>query len=670
MKNYLIAISMFVVSIANGFSQEYKFGKVSKEELMEQVYAQDSSANATVLYENRSISVEYQASEGFQLVTHVHKRIKLYNKEGFDYATEEVFLYKNGSDKEVLGGLKAVTYNLNDGKIEEIKLKKEGVFKSEYSENYNQYKFTMPSIKEGSVIEFKYKITSPFLSNVDRIYLQYEIPIKKIDVKVKSPEYFNYKKFSTGYLPISLKEDVLNDKITFTNKTRTGGYALKTNYSRNDVSFKVSVNTIQSTNVPAFKKEPFAGNIENYISSLSYELSYVKFPNEPIDYRATTWEDVTKTIYKSSNFGGELKKTDYFEEDIDQLIKDGGSQIEKVSKIFSFVNRKMNWNDKYGVVTNKGVKKAYKDGTGNVAEINLMLTSMLTYAKIDANPVVVSSSDRLISLFPTLNGFNYVITRVKLADGSVFYLDATDKYGLPNILPSRVIRGMGRVIAKNGTSQMVSLRPYKPSANRYNIQYEINEDGSVKGKFNVRHLKYLAHSFRVRKGALDDESKVEKLKESYNLPEIEEYSVKGVKEYGKGVNERFNFVCEDQIEIIDNEMFFSPLLFLKNKENIFKSDERNYPVDFGYGYSNMYMINIKIPEGYEIVEYPKSGGFRLPDDLGAFSYRSNVSNGIIQITVNETISNPMIPSDYYGALKEFYNQIIQKEEEQVVLKKV
>ncbi|MBW1294311.1 DUF3857 and transglutaminase domain-containing protein [Aquimarina litoralis] len=665
----ITAIFLLIISI-NSTAQEYKFGKVSKEELMEKSYPLDSSANAAVLYENKKVSVEYNPNKGFQLVTDVFKRIKLYNKDGFKYASEELLLYKSGSDKETVSSLKGVTYILSNDKIEKIKLKKDGIFKGEFSENLNEQKFTMPAITEGAVIEYQYKVTSPFLSVIDRLYLQYEIPIKKIEVKVKSPEYFNYKKFSTGYLPLNIKESATNDKITFNNKVRSWGKVSTTKFYQNTVDFRVKQDIVESTNVPAFKKEPYSGNAQNYISSLSYELSYVKFPNEPIEYRSTTWEDVTKKIYNSSSFGGELSKTNYFKEDIDNILANAKGQLEKVGLIYTFVKNKMNWNKQNRVFVNKGVKKAYKENTGNSAEINLMLTAMLNYANIEANPVVASTGDRLVSLFPTLNGFNYVITRVKLADGKIFYLDATDKYGLPNILPARLIRGMGRVIAKNGTSQMVDLRPRIPSTMGCRVQCEIDNEGMVKGKMMVNYKDYLAHNFRSINGAKDDESKAQRFEKKYGFSSLEEYNAIGVKEYGKGVREKFDFTIEDQIEIIEDELFFSPLLFLRNKENIFKSDDRQYPIDFGYGFTNKYMMNIKIPEGYEVTEYPKTSAFKLPDNMGMFTFRSNVSNGVIQIMVDETITAPVVPANYYPAVKEFYNQVIQKENEQIVLKKI
>ncbi|WP_271767559.1 transglutaminase [Aquimarina algiphila] len=673
MKNLEKLVLGFILMVSiSSFAQEYKFGQVSKEELLASTSEIDSTADAEVLYENKKIYFRYDENDGFKLITEVFKRIKLYDKNGFDYGTDKVLLYKRGNDDEKITGLKGVTYTLKDGSVIETKLKKDGIFENEYSEFYDQVKFTMPSLQEGSVIEYKYRITSPFVFNIDRIHLQRRIPIKKLDVYVESPEYFNFKKLSTGYLPVNLKESSKNDKIRYTSKSRTGNglTSARATFSNREIDYTVNTYTITSQDVPAFKEEPYSGNPYNYISSIIFELQYTKYPSGETRNYSTTWESVANRIYNNDNFGGELKKSNYYKEDMDQLLKGIVDPSERMLLIYRFVKDRMNWNKKYSVYTRDGVRKAYKENTGNVAEINLMLTSMLRYAKIDVNPILVSSSNKPAALFPTLDGFNYVISRVKLPNGNVYYLDATDKYALPNILPDRVIRGSGRVIAKNGTSQRIDLRPTEPSTNRYMIQCQMDKEGMIDGKFNVRHMEYFAHDFRVINGAKDDESKIERFKKRFGIDEIEEYTVKGVKEYGKGVSESFNFKSYDQIELIDNEMYFSPLLFLRDKENVFKSDERAYPIDFGHGFTNTYMVSIKIPEGYEVAEMPKAGGFKMPENVGAFSFKSNVSNGTIQVIVNETVNTPFLNAEYYLVLKQFYNQLIEKENEQIVLKKI
>ena len=145
---------LFICQIT--IAQDYKFGEVSKEELEEKFNPLDSSASATYLYKYRKTFFYYDSNKGFQLMTEIHERIKIYNQEGFDYATKAINLYKSGSHDETVNGLKAYTYNLENGKIEDTKLKNDGIFEEKTNRYWKKTKFTMPNINDGCIIEYKY----------------------------------------------------------------------------------------------------------------------------------------------------------------------------------------------------------------------------------------------------------------------------------------------------------------------------------------------------------------------------------------------------------------------------------------------------------------------------------------------------------------------------------
>lgn len=92
-------------------------------------------------------------------------------------------------------------------------------------------------------------------------------------------------------------------------------------------------------------------------------------------------------------------------------------------------------------------QKAYTDKTGNVAEINLMLTSMLRYAGLEANPVLISTRSNGIAYYPTIAAFNYVVSAVDIS-GELVLLDATEKYSNINVLPFRDLNWIGRLVKK------------------------------------------------------------------------------------------------------------------------------------------------------------------------------------------------------------------------------
>lgn len=656
----------------NAFSQDYKFGKVSKAELEESHNPLDSSASATFLYKYRKSYYAYVENKGFTLVTDVHERIKLYNQDGFDYATKSIKLYKDGSTDESLTGLKAYTYNLVNGKVEDQKLKSSGVFETELSKYRDEIKFTMPNIKEGAIIEYRYTIKSPFVFNVDEFIFQENVPVKKLEAIFESPEYFNFKINSKGYLSVVPKISKKTGAISFTTKTRSGGVGLrpiKTQYNDTRQDYRVSINTYNLDNVPALRDEPYVNNINNYRSAVKYELSYTQYPNGTAKSYASTWDDVAKTIYRSENFGEQLKKTSYFKSDIDQLLSTTSDPMQKAGLVFNYIKKHIKWNGFYSKYSDIGVRSAYKDQTGNSAEINLMLTAMLRYVGLNANPVLVSTRNNGIPLYPTREGYNYVISAIEVEDG-IILLDATSAFSSPNILPYRVLNWEGRIIREDGSNRLVNLYPNTQAASTTFMNVNIEEDGMMSGKIRNMKTNHNAMNFREAYINSDKESYLEKFENNLGEVEVSNFEVKNDSQLSKPIVMSYDFVADDQFEMIGDKLFMSPMLFFATKENPFKLESRSYPVDFGYPSITKYNINIKVPEGFKVESLPSKVAFDLPENLGGFKYNINATDINIQLAIEYNINASVIHSDYYDVLKEFFKQLVIKEKEKLVLTKI
>lgn len=652
------------------FAQNFDFGKVSKEELEETFNLLDSSASAAYLYKYRKTFFEYHQEKGFELITEIHERIKIYNQEGFDYATIEVNLYKSDNDDEEFSSLKAYTYNLVDERIVEEKLGKDGVFESELHKYSNQRKFTMPNIKPGSVIEYKYRIKSPFISNIEEFVFQNDIPIIKLEAIFEAPEYFKFKLNPKGFLFVSPNVEEKRDRLTFVSKTMARGFGQvgTTTHSEN-VEFTKKVSIYNLTNIPALKEESYVNNINNYRSAVKYELSYTDFPNSPLKYYSTSWEDVVKTIYQSPSFGSELDKSGYYEKEIDAIISSVSDPMQRVALIFNFIKSKMNWNGYYGYYTNDGVRKAYKDQVGNAAEINLMLTSMLRYAGLSAFPVLVSTRQNGIPLFPTREGYNYVVTYVRLVEGTIL-LDATNKYSAPNVLPFRTLNWQGRVMAEHGGSQLIDLYPNEISKNSMALLATLDENGNLNGSYRAIKTNHEALLYREENNNKNKKDFLDQLENKYGGIEISDFKVQNESDLSKPIIESYKFVKESQVDIIGDKLYFSPMFFLKTNENPFKLEKREFPVDFGYPSNTSYTIVVKIPEGHKVESFPEPIVLMMPDNLGVFKYNIGAKENLIQLSIESQINQPIISSVYYDALKAYFSKIVEKEAEQIVLTKI
>lgn len=664
-----LLVSTFLLLINGAFCQTKDLGKVTLEELNEKQHKTDTSAVASVLFQKGKSYFVYSANEGFMTITEVETKIKIYKKEGYDWANKSIAYYAPGEDNERVEFSKAVSYNLVDGKIVKTKLQKEGEFKEKVDKYYSRAKITMPAVKEGTIIEFVYRITSPYSSFPDWNF-QYSIPVNYSEFTTLIPEYFIFKNFTKGFLNPIIEKTSTNKTVNLSSSQLVRqGRAIVPQRSDDSFSYREDITTYKLQDVPALNDESFVNNIDNYRASIQHELSGKQMPNSMYKSYANTWEDVAKKIYESEDFGDQLSKTNYFEKDIDAVINSATTNEEKIAAIFNFVKNRMNWNDYRGYNCEQGVKKAYETKTGNVADINLMLVSMLKYAGLDANPVLISTRDNGIALFPSRNSFNYVIASVNL-EGKNIMLDATSKSTAVNVVPIRVLNWFGRIIRKDGTSDMLDLMPQEISKDAVILMATIQPDGKLTGQIREQYFDYNAYLFRSNYGDLTEDAYLEKLEGKMEGLEVLEYKVDNKTENGKPVVETYKFEHTGAFDVIGDKIYFSPLFFFAMKENPFKQEKREYPVDFVFPNQDKYAITVNIPSGYTVEYLPESIAMPFGDNQILFKLLTSKTDTQIQISLNLDYNSALISAEFYNDLKLYFAEIVKRETEKIILKKI
>ena len=117
-------------------------------------------------------------------------------------------------------------------------------------------------------------------------------------------------------------------------------------------------------------------------------------------------------------------------------------------------------------------------------------------------------------------------------------------------------------------------------------------------------------------------------------------------------------------------MFINPKLFFTNSRNPFVKEERQMPIYFGYPKQKKYQITINIPEGYLVESVPKPIKVATVENVGVFIFNILPEGKRIQISLTEEINAPLVSSDFYEVLKDFFQQMIDKQNEKIVLIKV
>ena len=663
MKFFLTTLALVCISIT--YSKKIELGKVTLEELNEKKHVSDTSAVAAFLFKKGDVKFNYSQSEGFIISTNVKLKIKIYKKEGYDWANFSV-PFSTGEYGQTVDVKNAATYNIVAGKIEKTKLKSDGEFEEKVNKYWSRKKITMPNVKEGSIIELEYEIKDKGIGSIDEWYFQSSIPINYCEYSTYIPEYFEYNTYWKGFLAPTVTKEVLNESIISTYKDRN--YVTPTQFSNEKTEYRVNKTKYVLKDVSSIKDESFVNNIRNYTSSISQELSLLRYPNSPVKTFSTDWETIVKNIYEYDDFGPELNKSGYYDNDLNVLLKDITAQPEKAAIIFNYVKSRMNWDGMNGYGCENGVRKAYLEKTGNVADINLMLVSMLRYAGIEANPILVSTRNNGISLFPSSSAFNYVIAGIEL-DNQVVMLDATDKNALPNILPIRDLNWFGRIVRKNGSSAEINLMPASNSKENINMLATISDSGEVSGKIRDQYFDYNAFIFRDNYGSLSKESMTEKIEKNHKEIEVSEYDYQNLKDLSKPIIESYAFNSNNEVEIIGDKMYFSPFLFLSMDENPFKQETREYPVDFIFPHQDKYMISVTIPDGYNFETLPQSKAIKFPDNSMQFSYLISTSGKTVQLIYSLEVNQSIVSPENYAALKELFKEIVNKHTEKIVLKK-
>ena len=668
----LFSLSLLLLFITNITAQEFKLGKVSIAELEQKVHPKDSSAAAAILYKKGKTRIEYDVDNGFITLTEVETRIKIYKKEGYNWANQGVWYYNTINLPEKVIFTDAVTYNLAGGKIEKTKLKSEGIFDENVDKFRALKKIAMPNVKEGSVIEFRYTIKSPTDRLIREWNFQTHIPVNYSEFITYIPEYYSFNTKQKGYVFPKITSEKNSRTVIIPNKERTVGAGKEstlTQYDTDKFDYIETKTRYLAENFPAIKEEAYVNNVDNYLSSIQHELSMIKnFKGEKKMY-STDWNSVVKTIYNYDDFGPELNKTGYFEEDLKTLLAGVNNTDDKINIILNYVKSRVKWNDYFGYSCDKGVKKAYKEKSGNIADINLMLTAMLRYSGLTANPVLVSTRSNGIAIFPNRTAFNYVIAAVETPNGNVL-LDASDKFSTPNILPFRALNWSGRLIRNDGSSEEVNLMPKKSSIDNVTLNYSINSDGKITGKARRQLADYQALMNRDDINGVKEEDYLEKLENQNNKIEITDYIRTNEKEILLPVIETYSFTGDNLCEIIGEKIYVSPMLFFTNEKNPFKQETREYPVDFGFPFANRYNITIQVPDGFTIETLPAPAVINMQDNLGVFKFSIGTNGNSLQLSIQNQINEAIVSTEQYEMLKEYYKGMIAKQTEKIVLKRI
>lgn len=650
-KQLLWAILLLNATYLFAQKNPIKFGKLSESETAMTVYEQDSSAAAVILCSYSDTYYNYLSTIGsFHIVQTIHYRIKILKKEAYHLADVRILYPQNSSYKYYFSDLKAIAHNLENGKWVETKMDKSSIFEENVSKRWKAKKFTIPNVKEGTILEYTYQLETDNYLNCPDWTFQSEYPVKWSEYRLNVPNYFEFTFNQEGFHRCHINEKEA-DNIDGIN-------AMKYRWAMKDL--------------PALKDEPYTPRYQNYMDKIEFQIAYIRYPSGRVQNVAGTWERIINTLLESPDFGERLHERRAIAETVETLIKGKDTPKEKMLAIYDFViqNIKLEKDDSW-IMASKSISKIMSSRSGTHSDNNILLGAMLNAAGLKAKPVLISerSHGRVSRFAPLIDRFSHVIMLVQLDSNNTVLLDATETFRPAGTLPFAFLNGQGLVVEKGLPEKWVDLHQQKTidftEANCKIVDNQL----VINIKTMQRGLSALQLRHKLAKETPENVTRERYAKLLGTKGTVKEVTYDNIEKVYETLKSSCELKTNEWGESSEERIYFNPMLTFGEPENPFKSPKREFPIDFGELSDDNYSFNFTIPEGYEVEELPKTARMVLGEGDIKFDFIVVQNGNNIKLSSKLQIKKAIILATEYSTLREFFGQINVKHNEQIVLKK-
>jgi len=669
-KKPIVCFSLFMLLLGHTtlFAQDrynLKMGKITPADFDLSAQKIDTGAGAVVLADIGHSEFTNTGRYPLNLEFHRFRRVKILQHSGLDAAVVQVHLYSNGGTLEEMQDLKAVTYNLENGKVVETPLDNNSVFTDKITRNLEAKKFTFPAVKVGSIIEYSFTLTSGYLHNIQPWEFQGNFPCLRSEYDAEIPDFFKFVVLSQGYLPI--KETVTTKEVRFRGVSQTSRSSMP-----QPLNGTVSDHHWGMTNIPALKEEKFTTTLKNHIAKIEFQFSRNNFPDGfQTESKLSTWSGLSEQLLKADFFGADLdSRNGWMDDELKYITRPAMAPLEKAKNIYAFMRDSFTCKYAGWILPDNPLKTVFKTRTGNNAAINLLLVAMLKHENIIADPLMLSTRRNGFtnSAYPVLAGFNYIICVARI-DSAMYFLDANRPWTGFNHLPEDCYNGHSRIINKESPAP-VYLDADSVRENKITTVFISNDEKAgltggvqiVPGYFESSNIREKVHK-DGEKGFFKD---LQALCTGGIL--ISNTSIDSLKILEDPVKISYDFTMP--FDGTSDVVYFNPLIAGNAfEENPFKSAERVYPVEMPSAFDKIYVLNMEIPKGYTVEELPQSAKILYNGDQGFFEYIIVKDESTIQLRSRVKLNKANFNPEEYNVLRDFYALIVKKESEQIVFKK-
>ena len=660
---FTIHTCLFIIAFSHKivFPQDtpITWGEIPRADLEMKAYPADTNASALILCDYGESKLSDDLGVNFTR----HLRVKIFTKEGYETGTIKVPV-ESDDEVERISKIRGTTYVISaDGSVQKTELRDRDILIEKVNDRYSRYCFTLPALQPGCVFELSYKIhaTSYYWHLMKDWIFQTKNPVRWSEYRITHPKCIGFTMVTRGYEPFIAKE------AQSVNQTFLSDEALSF-LGANRVECWLHQYIVQ--NAPAIRDEPYMKTPDDYVNKLEVQISGLSPWIGSASGVFNSWDKFVDYLRDDPSFCRVIGNTRKIRNLTESLITGLSSPEDKMIAIYNWVTKSIVCTHN-GIWAHNDLDEVLDDKKGNCSDITMLLLSMLKLAGIDGYPVILSTRDNgeLQETYPIATQFNYVLAKVIIGSKS-YFLDATDPLKPWDMIPPKVL-GVRALVVKPNPHEWVTLSSSNDFSYTSLAKMKINDDGSIQGTFEDMYRDYAA--LEKRKG-LKEKKEIEIVKEAFSTEtngfSVDSISIDGKDSVSRPVRLKALVSSSTYTQVNGDYIYINPRCINRLKENPFKSKNRKFPIDFPYRSNVIDVVNIELPDSFEVKEKISNHNISMGGNLATYTVSSQVEGKQIQISSKFSIRETQIKPLLYEELKSFYAKIVDAESEQIVLSRI
>ena len=512
--------------------------------------------------------------------------------------------------------------------------------------------FTLPEVQPGSIIEYfySYDFEERLIFNSHWVVSQ-ELFTRKAKFSLRP-----YRPMSVRWVSLSLPSGTA---------PATQGHD--------------GVIRLEAANIPAFQTEAYMPPEDELKSRVDFVYSYAPSEKDMDKF----WREVGKELnHQLEDFVGKRRA---MEQAVAQIVSPTDPPELKLQKIYARVQQLRNLTFEVEKTEQeekrdkekdaKNVEDIWKRGSGHGWQLTWLYLGLVRAAGFEASGVWVSDRLRYIfapqSMDPSRLDENVVLVKL---NGKDLYLDPGAAFTPFGLLPWSETGVHGLRLDKEGGTWITTTLP-ESSASRIErtAKLKLSDAGDLEGKLTVTFIGLEAARRRLEERHDDDADRKKFLEEEVKdyIPISSEVDLANKPEWGSSsapLSAEFNLKVSGWVVGAGRRTFLPVGLFAAGEKHLFDHANRVHPIYFEFPSQKVDDVSIELPLGWQ------AGGLPAPlsDDghIISYSLKAEDNKGTLHLSRKLSIDIFFLQTQYYPALRNFFQQVRTGDEQQIVLQPI